>query len=120
MESLNTAYHFLYLIALMVVGLGLVFSLIRAIRGPRTADRILGVNMAGTMTSIALALLAWLLDMDALLDVCLVYCLASFLSVVVLSKVYVTAHQEKSEAHSELPYSETMRPLLRKERDKDA
>lgn len=100
MDAINTAYFWLYIVVLMAVGFGLVLALIRAIRGPRTADRILGVNMAGTMTVIALALLAWLLKMDALLDVCLIYCLASFLSVVVLSKVYVTAHQEKSKKRS--------------------
>ena len=100
MDAMNTAYFWLYIVVLMAVGFGLVLALIRAIRGPRTADRILGVNMAGTMTVIALALLAWLLKMDALLDVCLIYCLASFLSVVVLSKVYVTAHQEKSKKRS--------------------
>lgn len=105
MDAINTAYHWLFLVVLMAVGLGLVLALIRAIRGPRTADRILGVNMAGTMTVIALALLAYLLKMDALLDVCLIYCLASFLSVVVLSKVYVTAHKEKakdSHQHTDL------------------
>ena len=100
MDAMNTAYFWLYIVVLMAVGFSLVLALIRAICGPRTADRILGVNMAGTMTVIALALLAWLLKMDALLDVCLIYCLASFLSVVVLSKVYVTAHQEKSKKRS--------------------
>jgi len=98
MEMLNNAYQILYLGALMIVGIGLVLSLIQAIRGPRTADRILGVNMAGTMTILALALLAHLLQMDALIDVCLIYCLASFLSVVVLSKIYVTVHREKMQS----------------------
>lgn len=96
MEKVDMAYRVLYMAALIIIGLGLVLSLIRAIRGPRTADRILGVNMTGTMTIIAIALLAFILDQEYLIDVCLIYCLASFLSVVVLAKIYVTVHQEKA------------------------
>ena len=95
MEVLEQAYHTVFLIALVVVGVALIFSLLRAIRGPRTADRILGVNMAGTLTIIALALSAYLLEMRDLIDVCLIYCLASFLSGVVLTKIYVTVHREE-------------------------
>ena len=76
---------------------GLFFSLLRAIRGPRMADRILGINMTGSLTTAAIALLAVLLDQSWLLDVCLIYCMISFLAVVVLAKISIASHEKKEE-----------------------
>lgn len=76
---------------------GLFFSLLRAIRGPRMADRILGINMTGSLTTAAIAVLAVLLDQSWLLDVCLIYCMISFLAVVVLAKITIASHEEKEE-----------------------
>lgn len=73
---------------------GLFFSLLRSIRGPRMADRILGVNMTGSLTTAAIAILAVLLDQSWLLDVCLIYCMISFLAVVVLAKISIASHEE--------------------------
>ena len=76
---------------------GLFFSLLRAIRGPRMADRILGINMTGSLTTAAIAVLAIFLDQSWLLDVCLIYCMISFLAVVVLAKITIASHEEKEE-----------------------
>ena len=73
---------------------GLFFSLLRAIRGPRMADRILGINMTGSLTTAAIGVLAVLLEQSWLLDVCLIYCMISFLAVVVLCKVYTGIYEE--------------------------
>lgn len=80
--------------ALLVLSVGLLFALIRAIRGPRIADRILGVNMIGSMSSGAIAVLAVLLKQSWLLDVSLVYCMISCLAVLVLAKFRIAAHRE--------------------------
>ena len=82
---------------LLLLTAGLFFSLLRAIRGPRMADRILGINMTGSLTTAAIALLAVLLDQSWLLDVCLIYCMISFLAVVVLAKVSIASHEEQEE-----------------------
>ena len=90
------AYLELGVTALLVVGI--LFGLIRAIRGPRRADRILGINIIGTCTTAAIAVLAVYLGESWLLDVCLVYCLISFLAVVVLARIHLgEAHEEKEE-----------------------
>ena len=91
---MRNAYSVMEIIALVLLGIGLFLSLIRAIRGPRIADRIVGGNMAGTMTTICIAILADLLQQDWLLDVCLIYCMISFLAVVVLSKIYISVDRE--------------------------
>lgn len=82
---------------LFFLALGLFFALIRAMRGPRTADRILGINMAGSLTTAMIAVLAVLLEQSWLLDVCLIYCMISFLGVIVLAKVRIAFHEEGEE-----------------------
>lgn len=92
-------YQFYLLMAvLLCLAAGLFFSLIRTIQGPRMADRILGVNMAGSLSTAAIAVLAVLLDQSWLLDVCLIYCMISFLAVVVLAKVSIASHEEGEDA----------------------
>lgn len=79
--------------------IGMVFGLIRAIRGPRRADRILGINIIGSLSTAMIAVLSVFLKESWLLDVCLVYCLISFLAVVVLAKIHIidTLEDEKEE-----------------------
>lgn len=91
-------FDYLLIAVLFLLTAGLFFSLLRAIRGPRMADRILGINMTGSLTTAAIALLAVLLDQSWLLDVCLIYCMISFLAVVVLAKVSIASHEEKEES----------------------
>ena len=91
------AYQILYTVALSVLAVGILFAMIRAIKGPRIADRVVAVNMIGTMTMLAIAILAMALNQSYLLDVCLIYVMISFLAVVVLSKIYITVHLDKIE-----------------------
>ena len=80
--------------ALLLLSVGIFFALVRAIRGPRVADRILGVNMIGTMTTACIAILSVLLGQSWLLDVALIYCLISFLAVVVLVRSHIAANRK--------------------------
>jgi len=78
--------------------IGMLAGLIRAIRGPRRADRILGINMIGSLSTAVLAVLAVSMKESWLLDVSLVYGMMSFLSVVVLARIHIsTARSEKEE-----------------------
>ena len=92
---IDRAYNIVYTVALILLGLALIAALVRAIRGPRTADRVVGINMAGTLTIMALALLSRLLEQDWLLDVALIYAMISFISVVVLTQIFVNVHLER-------------------------
>ena len=74
-----------------------VLCLIRAVRGPRVADRVVAVNMMGTMTMVMIAILALLLHEGYLVDICIIYAMISFLAVVVLTKVYIGIYLEKKE-----------------------
>ena len=90
-------YHILMILMLCGLLLVMIFALIRAIRGPRRADLILGVNMGTSISMAAIAILAVYLEESWLLDVCLVYCLISFLAVVILTKVHISELKEGKE-----------------------
>ena len=91
-----SAFDYLFIIALMALALGLFFALLRAIRGPRIADRIMGINMIGSMVSVTLAILSVWLRQSWLLDVCILYAMISFLGVVVLAKVCIAAKKQEA------------------------
>ena len=88
-------YHNLSLTVLSLLAIMLFPCLVRAVRGPRIADRLVSVNMMGTMVMVMIAVLALLLDEGYLVDICLLYAMISFLAVVVLSKVYIGIYEEK-------------------------
>ena len=92
---MDTAYRILYNGALIVIGVLLLFTLIRAIRGPRIADRIIAVNMMGTLVVITICVLAFLMNEGYLVDVAIVYTMLSFLAVVLLTKVYMGVYRQK-------------------------
>ena len=92
---MREAYEMLYNAALVIIGLLLIACLIRAIRGPRIADRVIAINMTGTMVVIVICVLAFLMGEDYLVDVAMIYTMLSFLAVVVLTKIYMGIYREK-------------------------
>ena len=92
---MREAYELLYNPALVIIGLLLIACLIRAIRGPRIADRVIAINMTGTLVVIVICVLAFLMGEDYLVDVAMIYTMLSFLAVVVLTKIYMGIYREK-------------------------
>ena len=92
---LEVAYRSLYVFALCFLAIMLVFCLIRSIRGPKIADRIVAVNMMGTMVMVIIVVLSLLLNEGYLVDICIIYAMISFLAVVVLTKVYMGIYKER-------------------------
>lgn len=95
--TVETAYQALFTFALAVLGVLLFFCLLRCVRGPQIADRIVAVNMTGTVTLVIIAVLAVMMGEGYLADVGLIYAMLSFLAVVLLTKVYMGAVREKRE-----------------------
>ena len=96
--ALEQAYEILLTGALFLLAFLLLFCIIRAIKGPRIADRLLSINMSATMTIAAIAILAVLLKEDYLVDISLLYAMISFLAVVVLSRIYRGAYLARKDA----------------------
>lgn len=86
------------LICIIILTVLTVFALLRAIIGPRLADRILAINMIGTMTIAVIALLSAFLGESSLLDICLIYAVISFVAVIVITKIYIGIYRERKEA----------------------
>lgn len=95
LTALGAAYRTVLVGALIFLALMVVLCLIRAVKGPSIADRIVAVNMMGTMVMVMIAILAFLLKEGYLVDICLIYAMISFLAVIVLTKVYMGVHKEK-------------------------
>lgn len=95
--ALAQAYGILFVAALVVLAVFLVLSLVRAIMGPRVADRIVAVNMMGTLTLTIIAILAVMKQEGYLVDICLIYAMTSFLAVIVLCKVYMGVYRQHKE-----------------------
>lgn len=95
MEQIIRAYNVLFLAAVLVLVVLIICSILRSVRGPRTADRIIAVNMVGTAIITIIAILSVYLDENYLVDICLIYAMISFLGVVVLCKVYTGVYLQK-------------------------
>ena len=101
--ALLNRFEWLFYGILCVQAVLLLLCLIRAVIGPRIADRLVAVNMITTMVTVMIAILAVLKNEGYLVDICLIYAMISFLAVVVLSRIYTgvyreeKAHQKKKE-----------------------
>ena len=95
---INANSFWLAIILVLAVLTG--FALLRAVRGPRIADRIMAVNMTGTLSIAMILLLSIYLDEPVILDICLIYALISFVAVIVISKIYIGIYREKSKKKS--------------------
>ncbi|MDI9242822.1 cation:proton antiporter [Fusibacillus kribbianus] len=113
---------------MMVLAVLMLAAIIRSVRGPKVADRVIAVNMLGTITIVLIAVLSVYLKESYLVDVCLIYAMISFLAVVVLTKVYTGIYLEKKgirgdkaaiednlEHQEKLEYQENTKPERREE-----
>ena len=86
----------LYTVILVFLGVCILIALIRAITGKRIVDKIIGINMIGTLTMITIAVLSARLGQSYLLDVCLIYVLMSFIAVLTLCKIYISLDRQRA------------------------
>lgn len=95
--GLGSAYNIVFSVALCLLAVMVILCLIRAIIGPKVADRIVATNMMGTMIMVMIAILALMLEEGYLVDICIIYAMISFLAVIVLTKVYMGVYLEKKQ-----------------------
>ena len=90
---MDNVYALLLIIAMGVLGVCLFVCLFRAFRGPAPADRVIAVNMTGTIVITMILFLALLLKEGYLVDIALIYAMLSFLAVVLLCRISIGAHR---------------------------
>ena len=96
MELVNR-FEWLFYGILSLLAVLLLLCLIRAVVGPKIADRLVAVNMITTMVTVMIAILAVLKGEGYLIDICLIYAMISFLAVVVLSRIYTGVYREEKD-----------------------
>jgi len=85
------------IVVVIILSILLLLCLVRAIIGPKIADRIVSVNMMGTITIVIIAVLTILLNEGYLADICIIYAMISFLAVVVLTLIYMGIYNRKKQ-----------------------
>ena len=91
--SIDDAYRILYIGVLIVFAVLIGIMLRRACAGPRITDRILSINMLGTMVICSIAILSRMLEEVWLLDVALIYAMLSFVTVLMLAVMYIPSRE---------------------------
>lgn len=71
-----------------VLGVAMMLVLVRTALGPNWIDRVLAINIFGTLTTLLLALIAAFSDLPSLLDIALLYVLINFMSTVAILRFF--------------------------------
>lgn len=95
MIELINQYQAIFVAILIVLGILLFCCLLRACLGPSVADRLVAVNMMGTIVIVIIGILAVVMKESYLVDICLIYAAVSFLAVIVLTKVIQGIYKEE-------------------------
>jgi len=101
MTELINQYQAVFVAVLIVLGLLLCCCLIKACLGPTVADRLVAVNMMGTIVIVIIGILAIVMQEGYLVDICIIYAAVSFLAVIVLTKVIQGIYKEEKQKEGE-------------------
>ncbi len=93
-------HNFLLLVMCFLMGIAFV-CMVRALRGPRFTDRVVAMNMIGTLVVLMVCILAYFLEEAFLIDVAILYALLNLLVVLVLCRVAVQRHTEEKAGRQE-------------------
>ena len=88
-----------YGIAAFGILFSMVLALIRASRGPTVFDRILAVNMFGTMTVLFIGIVGYMSSRPDFLDIALVYALMNFISIIAVLRYRDFSVDPSEEVH---------------------
>ena len=75
--------------ALLCLFVLLLFCILRAVKGPGSADRVIAVNVGTTITAAIIGIFGVRSDEAFFADVTFIYVILSFMAVVVLVRVYL-------------------------------
>ena len=95
MELINKCYDILFTGVLIALALAALVAFIYMIRSHLTVDRIIGLNLIGTIVVIVIAILTHTLGQAYLADVALVYVVMSFIAVMMLCRIYINLYDRR-------------------------
>ena len=88
-------FHNVLFLLLMVLCLAALLALVYIITAKRFEDRVVGANLVCTIVLNIIALLSVFLDVQFIIDVCLVFAFLGFLAVVVLCRLLMVQQIEE-------------------------
>ena len=91
MDLIEQCYSYLFWGALVVLAVGILAALVYIIRARLTVDRIIGINLVGTIV----------LGEDYLADIALIYVVLSFIAVMMLCRIYINLYQRNQRKKEE-------------------
>ncbi len=74
------------IIAFSMIGFGIMFSILRLIKGPTAPDRVVALDTLSTITTALLVLLGFIFKRYVYLDVALVYALLTFIGAIAVAR----------------------------------
>ena len=98
MPSPEELKNFLLIGSVIFLSVTIFICLLRAALGPRFSDRIIAANIIGTKVILLIAVLALIIGENYLVDVCLIYAIINFLSVVVLARSVIEKKEDEKES----------------------
>lgn len=75
-------------VALAGLGLGVILAVVRAALGPTPFDRVLAVNIIGTLAVLGIATYGFFDGRPAFLDIALLYALINFIGTIAVLKFF--------------------------------
>ena len=95
MPDANEIRNFLLIGSACLLSFTIFLCLMRAALGPRFSDRIIAASIIGTKVIVLIAILALIIGESYLVDICLIYAIINFLSVVVLARAVLEKKEEE-------------------------
>ena len=100
---IEQAYNILFTVTLVVLALCVLAVLIYIIRSRLTVDRIIGINLIGTIVSIVICVLTRMFNEGYLADIAIIYVVMSFIAVMMLCRIYINLYnRRKEEQHDDV------------------
>lgn len=90
-------------LALLAVLAAMALTLLRALRGPTVWDRILAVNMSGTMTVLLICVLGFVVERPDFLDIAMIYALLSFVGTIAVLRFFASSGRERPQVEPRGP-----------------
>lgn len=97
MLEMTGALRALLIAVMLCQCLCMLGGMIRAALGPRFTDRVVAVNLTGTVAILILCILSYFLEAGYLVDVAILYALLNLVAIVVLCRIARVHHMEKSQ-----------------------
>ena len=94
---IEQAYNILFTFVLVVLALCVLALLVYIIRSHLTVDRIIGINLIGTIVSIIICVLTRTFNESYLADIAIIYVVMSFIAVMMLCRIYINLYNRRKE-----------------------